>query len=108
MRWESELSVHEERSVAATFSRQFDKLNAESHDVGNLLKVLSFLDPENISVDMIVHGAEEWQRLQDTRSQSQSAIPPVSSPSPPKFSHGPSPSRFHAMLHKVRKAMEES
>src|ERR1700722_11274100 len=87
MRWESELSLHEERSVAATFSRQFDKLNAESRDVGNLWKVLSFLDPENISVEMIVHGAEEWLRLQDERFQSQRAIPPVSSPSHPWQSH---------------------
>src|SRR3984957_7607037 len=67
------------------------------------MKVLSFLDPENISVDMIVNGAKEWLRLQDKRSKSQSAITPVSSPSHPTFSHDPSPSRFHAMLHKVRK-----
>src|ERR1700722_6461095 len=96
MRWESELSIHEERSVAATFSRQFDKLNAESRDVGNLLKVLSFLDPENIPVRMIVDGAEAWSRLQGEGSRSQTTMPPVSNP------HDPSPSQFHAMLRRVR------
>src|ERR1700722_1087377 len=94
--WESELSIHEERSVAATFSRQFDKLNAESPDVGNLLKLLSFLDPENIPVGMIVDGAEEWSRLQDEGSRSQTAIPRISNP------HDPSPSKFHTILRKVR------
>src|ERR1700722_12682909 len=103
IRWESELSINEERSVAATFSRQFDKLNSESRDVGNLLKVLSFLDPENIPLEMVVNGAKEWLRLQDEGSQSQSAIPPIASRSHPNVSHDPSPPRFNAMLHKVRK-----
>jgi hypothetical protein len=65
IQWENELSNYEEQSVAGTFARQFDLLNKESHDIGNLLKVLSFFDPENIPVGMIVDGAKEWLRLQD-------------------------------------------
>ena len=45
---------------------------------------------------MVVNGAKEWLRLQDKRSQSQTAMPRVSNP------HHPSPSKFHAMLRKVR------
>jgi len=47
-------------------------LNGESHDVGNLLKVLSFLDPENIPLEMVVHGAKEWLRLHEEPSTSKS------------------------------------
>jgi tetratricopeptide (TPR) repeat protein len=59
------LNAHEERSVAIIFTEQFNQLNEESPDVSNLLKVLSFLDPENIPTEMIVNGAREWLRSQD-------------------------------------------
>jgi tetratricopeptide (TPR) repeat protein len=41
------------------FTKQFDRLNQVSHDISNLLKLLSFLDPEKISVEMLVKGAKE-------------------------------------------------
>jgi tetratricopeptide (TPR) repeat protein len=65
IQWENELATYEERSVARTFTRQFNLLKQESDDIGNLLKVLSFFDLENIPVEMIIDGAKEWQRSQD-------------------------------------------
>src|ERR1700722_7025528 len=75
IRWESDLTLHEERSVAATFSRQLEQLNG---DISNLLKVLSFLDPENIPVCMIVDGAKEWLHSQDTLENTVSTLDTVS------------------------------
>jgi hypothetical protein len=48
----------EGRSVARTILNQLNELNQQSRNIGNLLKLLSFLDPENIPVAMIVEGAE--------------------------------------------------
>jgi hypothetical protein len=56
--WENDLTPYEARSVAATFLNQFNELNQQSRDIGNLLKFLSFFDPENIPVELIVHGTE--------------------------------------------------
>jgi tetratricopeptide (TPR) repeat protein len=69
IRWESDLTIYEERSVAATFSRQFEQLKRESPDVSNLLKVFSFLDPENIPLEMMIKGAGEWLRSKDDQFQ---------------------------------------
>jgi tetratricopeptide (TPR) repeat protein len=74
IRWESDLTIYEERSVAATFSRQFEQLNGESLDFSNLLKVFSFLDSENIPLDMMIQGAKEWLRSKDVPSRSKSNI----------------------------------
>jgi tetratricopeptide (TPR) repeat protein len=56
--WENDLSNYEERSVAATFNTQLDDLNLRYPDAIDLLKVLSFLDPECIPLSMIIQGAE--------------------------------------------------
>jgi tetratricopeptide (TPR) repeat protein len=45
-------------------------LNQESRDISNLLKFLSFLDPESISLDMIVDGAKVWLQNQPTQAPS--------------------------------------
>jgi tetratricopeptide (TPR) repeat protein len=66
--------------VADTFGRQFNLLNKESHDIGNLLKVLSFFNPENIPVEMIIDGAEKWLRSRDEPQP----IPPQPIPPPSK------------------------
>jgi len=79
IRWESDLSFYEERSVAATFSRQFEKLNEESGDLSNLLKLLSFFDPETIPVRMIIDGAKEWLRVQNELPTFKDSLSPVSS-----------------------------
>jgi tetratricopeptide (TPR) repeat protein len=57
IQWENDLGSYEERSVARTILNQLDELNQQSRNIGNLLKLLSFLDPENIPVAMIVDGA---------------------------------------------------
>jgi tetratricopeptide (TPR) repeat protein len=58
MSWENKLSNYEVKSVAATFTSQLEDLGCRSPDSSNLLKLLSFLDPESISLDMISQGAE--------------------------------------------------
>jgi tetratricopeptide (TPR) repeat protein len=55
--WENTLSTYEEKSVGATFTALLDDLERQSPDVTNLLKVLSFFDPESIPLDMITQGA---------------------------------------------------
>jgi tetratricopeptide (TPR) repeat protein len=52
------LSTYEAKSVAATFTAQLDDLEHQSPDASNLLKALSFFDPESIPLDMITQGAE--------------------------------------------------
>jgi hypothetical protein len=52
------LSTYEENSVGATFTAQLDDLEHQSPDASNLLKILSFFDPESIPLDMITQGAE--------------------------------------------------
>jgi tetratricopeptide (TPR) repeat protein len=58
MKWENKLSNYEVKSVAATFTSQLEDLACQSPDASNLLKLFSFLDPESISLDMILQGAE--------------------------------------------------
>jgi hypothetical protein len=60
MSWENKLSNYEVKSVAATFTSQLEDLACRSPDASNLLKLLSFLDPESISLDMILQGAEAY------------------------------------------------
>jgi tetratricopeptide (TPR) repeat protein len=60
MSWENKLSNYEVKSVAATFTSQLEDLGYRSPDSSNLLKLLSFLDPESISLDMILQGAEAF------------------------------------------------
>jgi hypothetical protein len=67
IRWANDLTPYEERSVATTFTNQFDRLSEESRGTSNLLKFLSFLDPESIPFDMIVDGAKAWSRNQATQ-----------------------------------------
>jgi len=57
--WENDLSSYEQKSVAATFSAQLEGLELHSPNASNLLKVLSFFDPENIPLKMIIDGAGE-------------------------------------------------
>jgi tetratricopeptide (TPR) repeat protein len=47
-------------------------LKKESLDANNLLKVFSFLDPENIPLEMIVRGVKEWSRSKGEPSRSKS------------------------------------
>lgn len=54
--WENKLSSHEEDSVAATFTTSFLNLHTSSHEVANLLQLLSFFDVEGVSTDVIIAG----------------------------------------------------
>ena len=68
--WENSLSGYEQKSVAATFATQLDELERQFPNSCNLLKVLSFWDPESISLPLIVDGAEELhlRSVSNTRS----------------------------------------
>jgi tetratricopeptide (TPR) repeat protein len=56
--WENTLSTYEAKSVGAAFTAQLDELAQQFPDVINLLKILSFFDPESIPLNMISQGAE--------------------------------------------------
>ena len=60
--WENDLSTYEQASVAAAFSIQFKELSRLSPDTNNLMRILSFLDPESIATDIITNGVEELRR----------------------------------------------
>lgn len=53
---ENNLSNYEQKSVAVTFGSQLKELESRSPDCNNLLRVLSFFDPEGIPLDMISEG----------------------------------------------------
>jgi tetratricopeptide (TPR) repeat protein len=72
IKWENNLSGYEQKSVAVTFGTQLEELERQSPDFGNLLKVLSFLDPESIPLNMITEGAEASQ-LQSASSSNVTA-----------------------------------
>jgi tetratricopeptide (TPR) repeat protein len=57
--WENRLSSYEQKSIAITFSTQLQELDSQFPISGNLLKVLSFFDPESIPLHMIVEGAKD-------------------------------------------------
>jgi hypothetical protein len=71
IQWENDLSSYEELSVARTILNQLDELNQQFRCIGNLLKLLSFLDPENIPVAMIVDGAKVQSQHRPENASSQ-------------------------------------
>src|ERR1700735_2692312 len=58
LRWENNLSSYEKNSVEATFATSFVQLDTEFPVVANFLRILAFLDPESISIDIIVNGSQ--------------------------------------------------
>ena len=69
--WENDLSSYQEKSIAATFNCQLQNLEVRFPDASNLLKILAYLDPESISLDMLQAAAV---------SVSKSFVPTPSSP----------------------------
>ncbi|TDL21247.1 TPR-like protein [Rickenella mellea] len=63
--WENNLSTYEEQSVAATFLAQLKRLHQVSADASNLLNVLSYFDPEGITVEIIIKGARHVLQSQN-------------------------------------------
>ncbi|KZP22297.1 hypothetical protein FIBSPDRAFT_824649 [Athelia psychrophila] len=55
--WENNLNTYDETSIMAAFTLQLQKLNEIDPDAHKLLKVLAFLDPENIPIDIMSLGA---------------------------------------------------
>jgi hypothetical protein len=55
------LSIYEQKSATADFTTQLEELEHQYPNFSNLLKVLSFFDPESTPLHMIVKGAEEFQ-----------------------------------------------
>ncbi|KAI9831904.1 MAG: hypothetical protein M1819_004626 [Sarea resinae] len=64
--WKNDLTTSEQRSVAATLKCQLNDLHRLSPEVYDLLKILSFFDPECISVNMLVEGSESLLALKPT------------------------------------------
>jgi tetratricopeptide (TPR) repeat protein len=74
---ENNLSNYEQKSVAVTFGSQLKELESRSPDCNNLLRVLSFFDPEGIPLDMISEGVEGL-RLRPAMNSESSDITPKS------------------------------
>ena len=64
MTWENDLSSYQEKSIAATFVCQLRDLERQFQDASNLLKILAYLDPESISLDMLQTGGAAISELQ--------------------------------------------
>ena len=58
MSWENSLSEYEHKSVAATFACQLEDLDRQCPDASHFLRVLAFLDPESIPLEMLTTGAK--------------------------------------------------
>ena len=56
--WEHTLSDYEHKSVAATFASQLQDLDRQYPDASKLLRVMAFLDPESIPLEMLITGAK--------------------------------------------------
>jgi tetratricopeptide (TPR) repeat protein len=55
LQWENDLTSYQEQSVTATFEALFAELDQDS---SRLLKLLSFLDPERIPLNILIEGAK--------------------------------------------------
>jgi hypothetical protein len=55
---ENNLSIYQQKSVAATFICQLDDLDLQRPDASNFLKMLSSLDSGCIPLNIVVEGAE--------------------------------------------------
>src|SRR5438477_9720191 len=73
-KWENDLSVYQEKSIAATFTIQLDNLQRQFPDVSNLLKVLAYFDPEHIPLDMLITGARVLSNSQRQMSAEMSSL----------------------------------
>lgn len=60
--WENNLSRFEEKSIVVLFSSTLGNLERQFPDICSLLQVLSFFDPESITMEMIVGGAQHLGR----------------------------------------------
>jgi tetratricopeptide (TPR) repeat protein len=92
--WESDLAMDHQISVLATFDTLFDQLERDFPESYNVLRILSFLDPEDIPLAMLTDGARTLDPPPPGNSQrGSSAITSITEqnhdPRPPQ--HRPSP-----------------
>ena len=80
MTWENDLSSYQEKSIAATFVCQLRDLEMQFQDASNLLKMLAYLDPESISLDMLQAGAAAISELPLPTSLPTLSVPYKKSP----------------------------
>ena len=55
--WENNLQRYQEKSIAASFIRHLRHLNRRFPTAADLLKVMAYLNTENISLEVLGHGA---------------------------------------------------
>ena len=68
--WKNDLSYYEQKSIAVTFGSQLEALESKCPDYSNFFKVLSFFDPERISLSMITEGVEELKLRSESHTGS--------------------------------------
>jgi tetratricopeptide (TPR) repeat protein len=56
--WKSDLATDQQRSVLATFDTLLDQLERDFPETYDILRVLSFLDPEDVPLAMLTDGAQ--------------------------------------------------
>ncbi|MCJ1309318.1 hypothetical protein MMC25_002977 [Agyrium rufum] len=62
---ENDLSRYQERSVIAAFAPALDQLERASPQTSDFLRILAFLDPESIPIDMLKEGFQALERSND-------------------------------------------
>src|ERR1700721_2610874 len=62
---ESNFEMDQEKSVVGTFNTLFDQLERDFPESYNVLRILSFLDPEDIPLAMLTDGAQMSSPLLD-------------------------------------------
>ncbi|KAI9817428.1 MAG: hypothetical protein M1827_001037 [Pycnora praestabilis] len=79
LEWKKGVPDGDQDSVAATFMNTFRKLDEEFPSAGHFLRILSFYDPESISVDMFAgEGIPMTRPLASPPSSTRSIPEPVS------------------------------
>ena len=68
--WEHTLSEYEHKSVAATFASQLQDLDQQCPDASILLRVITFLDPESIPLEILITGAKALIEAKQPRPRS--------------------------------------
>jgi tetratricopeptide (TPR) repeat protein len=63
--WESDLATDQQRSVVATFDTLLDQLERDLPKTYDVLRILSFFDPEDIPLAMLTDGARMASSLRD-------------------------------------------
>jgi tetratricopeptide (TPR) repeat protein len=96
--WESDLATDQQRSLVATFDTLLDQLERDFPKAYDVLRILSFLDPENMPLEMLKNAARiatsRLDQLLPGDSQRESRM---STPSPHR-SRNDSSSLSHQLL----------